>query len=107
MHFSTLSLPLLASLWPAVHASPTPRASSLSWIPCSTGKNITSTLQCADFEVPRDYTNEKADETITLNLARLPAKTQRSKGSIFINTGGPGIPQRDGLLGAGGQAYQL
>jgi hypothetical protein len=107
MHFSTLTLSLFASLWPAVHASPTPRASSISWTPCSTGKNTTSSLQCADFKVPRDYTNASSDETITLNLARLPAKTQPSKGSVFLNTGGPGIPQREGLIGAGGEAFQM
>jgi hypothetical protein len=106
MYFRTVAMPLLAGVLPLVHTSPTPRAASISWSSCAQGKNITSSLQCATFDVPRDYTEPDSDETITLNLVRLQASNQPSKGSIFINTGGPGIAQRNGLLGAGGKGFQ-
>lgn len=88
-----------------IEASPTPRQTSINWSPCP--KNITSTLLCADFDVPLDYTKPGSDEILTLNLAKLPAQVQPSRGSVFINTGGPGIPQRSQLLGSRGKGWQL
>ena len=107
MHRITVVFPLLASLWLGVHASPTPRAASISWSPCGNGNNITSSLLCGTLEVPRDYTKPNSNETITLYLANLPATKQPNKGSIFLNTGGPGLPQRNDLLGIGGKGFQL
>lgn len=105
MHHITSVIPLLATLLPVLYASPTPRSTSISWSPCAQGKNQTAILQCANLEVPRDYTEPDSDETITLHLARYPATKQPCKGSIFMNTGGPGEAQRYDLLS--GPAWQL
>ena len=46
-------------------------------------------------------------ETITLQLVRVPATRQPSRGSIIVNTGGPGLAQRTDITGDSGRAYQI
>lgn len=56
---------------------------------------------CGNLEVPLDYTEPSSNATLTLQLARVPASSQPSKGSILFNFGGPGATGRGtlGLLG--------
>ncbi|KAE8370309.1 TAP-like protein-domain-containing protein [Aspergillus caelatus] len=70
--------------------SPTPHARSqqIQWSPCET--NGTLATECAAFPVPLDYTNEAADATLNLELIRIRAPNSPSKGSVFLNFGGPG-----------------
>jgi hypothetical protein len=52
-------------------------------------------------------TKSNSEETITLYLVNLPATKQPSKGSIFLNIGGPGLSQRNALLRDDGMLFQL
>ena len=77
----------------------TPVASSVvKWSACNTTE-VTSPLpiQCANLNVPLDYTNLSSNATLSLQLARVPASIQPSKGSILLNFGGPGGTGRDSL----------
>jgi len=70
------------------------RAQRIAWSPC--GNNQDDPLECAAVLVPLDY--KQPDRTaITLSLARRPAKLKPSKGSLFINPGGPGASGVDYL----------
>lgn len=77
---------------------------NITWGPCSEFPGAKLPVQCANLTVPLDYTRPAANETLTLNLVRLPA-LKKSKGSILLNFGGPGIPGRPSLAG-GGETYQ-
>ena len=57
--------------------------------------------------MPKDYTNSNSDETITLRLVKVPATRQPSRGSVIINTGGPGLAQRNDITDDSGRAYQI
>jgi hypothetical protein len=47
-------------------------------------------IQCANIDVPLDYTDHDSPLTIELQLLRIEATKQPSKGSVIINPGGPG-----------------
>ena len=46
-------------------------------------------MQCADVKVPLDY-KKPGGKAITVAMAKLPAKSGKPIGSLFINPGGPG-----------------
>jgi len=74
------------------------RGQQIQWGPCSAEINATSTapIECGSFVVPLDYT-EPTNETIRLELLRIPASKFPSKGSIFFNFGGPGDSGKESL----------
>ncbi|KAI5868113.1 alpha/beta-hydrolase [Durotheca rogersii] len=76
------------------YANPYPRAATLSWSPCN-GTEVPGQVpaECSTLEVPLDYT--EPGETHVLDLVRVPAPIQPSKGSIILNFGGPGGTGRD------------
>ena len=54
----------------------------LEWEGCGSGQD------CAEVDVPLDYTDPTGD-TVTLELRRSPAEGE-SRGTLFVNPGGPG-----------------
>lgn len=83
-----------------------PRADSkISWKQCNqTEFDPKVPSDCADFVVPLDHTTPDSKETIKLQLGRVRAQKQPSKGTILLNFGGPGEPSRANLAA---QAEQL
>lgn len=72
---------------------------TIQWGACD-GAIINSTLatvDCATLSVPLDYTEPQSNERLDLNLLRVRATFQPSRGSIQINFGGPGLPGRESL----------
>ncbi|PVF95980.1 hypothetical protein CPB86DRAFT_787541 [Serendipita vermifera] len=61
---------------------------------------IAPPLECATISVPLDY-NDTSKGTISLQMARIPATQQPSKGGIFFNPGGPGGPGTAFMAGSG------
>ena len=57
----------------------------LAWAPCKDDAK----MQCANVKVPLDY-KKPGGKTITVAMAKLPAKGGKPIGSLFINPGGPG-----------------
>ncbi|OAA47347.1 TAP domain-containing protein [Beauveria brongniartii RCEF 3172] len=94
------SLPILglaayAQAAPAVsgpNSSLNSTGSSIKWTECSSelNKNAILPVECAQLNVPRDYTDDKSNKTVALNLIRVPATKQPFLGSILMNYGGPG-----------------
>ncbi|KAI5863924.1 alpha/beta-hydrolase [Durotheca rogersii] len=81
------------------YAKPYPKA-ILQWGPCNTTEVPSQVpVQCSTLEVPLDYTEPGSGETHILDLVRVPAPVQPSKGSIVLNFGGPGGTARD-VVGA-------
>ncbi|KAF9888919.1 hypothetical protein FE257_008088 [Aspergillus nanangensis] len=63
----------------------------IQWGPCGDlGINGTTPLECGSLTVPLDYTEPDNGETLDLEILRAPAPNQPSKGSVFVNFGGPG-----------------
>jgi len=60
----------------------------LQWAPC----NLTGTapILCGSLPVPLDYTDSSSTATLDLELLKIPASKNSSRGSIFFNFGGPG-----------------
>lgn len=73
----------------------------IDWSPCNqtelTSWGASIAADCGALDVPLDYSNESSTEKLTLELLRVPATVQPSKGSILFNFGGPGEPGRSGL----------
>ncbi|OJD34142.1 nedd8-like protein [Diplodia corticola] len=69
----------------------------IQWGPCSLSQEPTLPMVCGTLDVPLDYTQPNSSETLTLELAKVPAANQPAKGSILFNFGGPGIPGRVSL----------
>ncbi|KAF7585874.1 hypothetical protein BBP40_009949 [Aspergillus hancockii] len=65
-----------------------PRSQQIQWAPCE--NNGTLPTECATFPVPLDYTDGASNVTLDLNLTRISASKSPSRGSIFLNFGGPG-----------------
>lgn len=103
-----LSLSLTSLALTSIAASATPK---IDWSPCLAGEfNTTLELQCGNLTVPLDYTGtaESAkNKTVDLQLVKILAPTQPSRGGIQLNFGGPGSPTRHGtvLYGPLLQAY--
>lgn len=49
-----------------------------------------ATFECANLNVPLDYTDETSDEELELDLFRVPATEEPVLGSVLVNFGGPG-----------------
>ncbi|KAF6806148.1 TAP domain-containing protein [Colletotrichum sojae] len=71
-------------------------------------------IDCANLTVPLDYTQPGSNLTIDLQLARIPALKQPSRGSIIVHFGGPGLYQTQNLVSLGeglallsGQGFDL
>lgn len=81
-----------------------PSKSQIKWGKCNLawGKEtedvIYGDVECATLKAPLDYTNPHSGDTIDLQLARVKAKTQPSKGSVFYNPGGPGESAVESLV---------
>ncbi len=72
-----------AALALAGNGSARPDAATLEWLDCGR-------LQCASLDVPLEYARP-AGPTLTLSLARLPARRPAERiGSLVVNFGGPG-----------------
>ena len=105
-HLLSLSLAFLALT--SLVASATPK---IDWGPCPAGEfNTTLQLQCGNLTVPLDYTGtaESAkNKTVDLQLLKVLAPSQPSRGGIQLNFGGPGSATRKltVLYGALMQAY--
>ncbi|HIW92796.1 MAG TPA: alpha/beta hydrolase [Candidatus Corynebacterium avicola] len=69
---------------PEAHSSPAP----VTWGPCPAGALADEAAECADIEVPEDYSDPDAG-TISLTMSRIAATGER-KGVIAGNPGGPG-----------------
>ncbi len=92
---NTLTTLLLA----ATCLTPLPTAaarSTLAWEPC--GDLPDQARECSSLQVPLDY-SDPAGPTITLALARIPARGPGpSLGTILVDPGGPGISGVDEIL---------
>nr|XP_036588199.1 TAP domain-containing protein [Colletotrichum truncatum]KAF6799340.1 TAP domain-containing protein [Colletotrichum truncatum] len=75
--------------------------SKINWSECAEF-NTTEPIQCANLTVPLDYTQPNSSKTIELQLLRIPAARQPSKGSILFNFGGPSIAGRPSLVQSAG-----
>ncbi|WP_394288381.1 alpha/beta fold hydrolase [Corynebacterium variabile] len=69
-------------------ADPTGEGPALNWGPCPVGSGAEAPTECAEIEVPRDYSDPDG-ATISLTMSRVPATGER-KGTIAGNPGGPG-----------------
>lgn len=86
----------LAALAPAVACS------GIKWGPCPEGEfNTTVAVQCGTLRVPLDYTQPDSSTTLDLELVKIPAAVQPSRGSIQLNFGGPGSPTRHDAVALG------
>lgn len=76
----------------ALNSSLNSTGSSIKWTECSSDLTELASLpvECAQLNVPLDYTDDKTNKTVALNLIRVPATKQPSLGSILMNFGGPG-----------------
>lgn len=94
MHIlSIIILPLLASVQ-ATYTGP-----KIRWGPCNTTEfSTTLKILCGTLSVPLDYTDKSFGETLELQLLKLPALIQPSKGSILHNFGGPGEEARHTMI---------
>lgn len=75
--------------------------SGINWGPCNQTEldawGASLAADCGTLDVPLDYSNESCTDKLPLQLLRVPAAVQPSKGSILFNFGGPGEPGRSGL----------
>lgn len=80
-------------------ASSTVVAETIQWQPCTEAafRNSTPPLSCANLTVPLDYTTANSNATVDLQLLKVSATNGPSNGSIILNFGGPGEPDRDNL----------
>jgi len=103
-----LSLCLTSLTLIGLAASATPK---INWGPCRAGEfNTTLKLQCGKLAVPLDYTGTAEfakNKTVDLQLVKVLAPTQPSRGGIQLNFGGPGAPTRKFTVSSGAllQAY--
>lgn len=73
----------------------------LDWEPCESGLVSSSDAECADLEVPLDY-SDPGGRTITVAVSRVRATDpEQRRGVLLSNPGGPGASGLDsvGLLG--------
>ena len=95
MHIFRTIIPL--SLLASAQATYT--GPKIRWGPCNaTEFNTTLKTECGTLYVPLDYTDKTFDETLELQLLKLPAVIQPSKGSILHNFGGPGEEARHTMI---------
>lgn len=95
--------PLQASAAPGGGFSGEDFPVTLRWSSCF--EQFGPTFECATVRVPLDYDNLRG-RRIPIELVRLPA-TGESRGSLFLNPGGPGDSGIDLVVGAGPVLYGL
>ncbi|KAG8703488.1 hypothetical protein FRC08_002805 [Ceratobasidium sp. 394] len=80
---AAFSLVTEAVLTPAQRQSP-----SISWFNCPDSNKT----QCAFLDVPRDYSNPTANDTVSIFMRKFPANVSEENrlGTILTNPGGPG-----------------
>lgn len=70
----------------------------IQWGACTeTAINSALPIECGNLGVPLDYTEPTSNASLTLELLRVSAAIQPSKGSILFNFGGPGSTGRGAL----------
>ncbi|KAJ4317000.1 hypothetical protein N0V84_007595 [Fusarium piperis] len=90
-----------------------PSKSQIKWGKCNLdwGKDTDDALyaevECATLKAPLDYTKPNNGKTIDLQLARVKAKTQPAKGSVFYNPGGPGSSAVEYVVSSTESYYQV
>ncbi|MFZ3472115.1 alpha/beta hydrolase [Streptomyces sp. 4.24] len=95
----------------AAPAPPPAAAGGIRWGSCPE-KPVPADMRCGTLAVPLDYGHPgkgKAQRTVTLALARLPATGPASRriGSLVLNFGGPGAPGISGLAADPGLFAEL
>ena len=73
-----------------------PTLKTIDWFSCE--QNNTVTVTCGTLVVPLDYTDPASNKMVTLELVKITAAKQPTKGSVLFNPGGPGGSGRDLLL---------
>lgn len=68
--------------------------------PCNLGNKNVPTV-CGTLKVPLDYTNPNSNQTLDLEIAKLPATGEPKGKSVLMNPGGPGIPGLNSLPSSG------
>jgi len=77
-------------------------SAKIEWGPCKDGEfNSTLVIQCGTLRVPLDYSDQSSNKSLELELVKVLAAVQPSRGSIQINFGGPGVPTRETAVAAG------
>lgn len=71
--------------------------STIVWGPCSGIPVSVDTVVCGHLPVPLDYTAPDSNQTLTLQLAKVPATKTPVLGTILLNFGGPGLTGREDL----------
>jgi pimeloyl-ACP methyl ester carboxylesterase len=70
-------------------AQAAPAAEPLAWGPCPPGEDFDPRQQCASLTVPLDYAAPGGD-AIEIAVSRIPAESDRRRGALLYNPGGPG-----------------
>lgn len=91
---SSRTLLQVSSFLSVAYALPRPSA-GVQWAPCN--ETTLASLECGTFYVPLDYSDPSSNETLKLDLARIPATSYSPKGSILVNFGGPGVAGRTSM----------
>ena len=83
-------------------ATTTASSVTLTWKPCSTGKDgAAAGVQCATANLPMDY-DHPGRARVHIAVGRVPAKDRAHRiGSLFFNFGGPGGTSVDYLQASG------
>lgn len=68
----------------------------IQWGPCTLNASIP--VDCGNVTVPLDYSTPNSTATLDIELLRVRATNQPSKGSILFNPGGPGGLGQSGLI---------
>lgn len=94
-------------LFPLVAVACASRCSAkIHWGPCEDGEFKTDLpVQCGSIKVPYDY-NTPNSTTFDLEIVKIPATTNQSRGSILHNFGGPGLEARHTLASVLGWELQ-
>ena len=105
LQIAAAALPALVLSSPLSSTHVLPRQSGITWGACEF--QVGSGYDCANLTVPLDYTDPKSNQTLTLQLLRVPAVKTPKQGSILVNFGGPGIDGRTQMNSTGTllQAY--
>ena len=72
-------------------------SSKITWNgPCIPAPELSNlTAICGSLKVPLDYVDRGSNQTLSLEIAKLPATKQPKKESVLVNFGGPGIVSLD------------
>lgn len=74
---------------------PAHQKNGIKWTACNI-TDATMPMECATIKVPLDYTDNKCNQTMDLELQRVKAKG-KSRGSVLVNFGGPGFTGTEDL----------